>query len=541
MTFLLVTVRFLDDRYHGLLDREGPREWPPSPFRLFCALVAGVARRGGLEEEIGGALAWLQRLDPPIIIAPKSRNGQAIVRFVPNNDGDKPKKLDRKDRLAEKPTMPTLMLLEAGQKPEVHYVWNIEGKSDLPLSHIRDAARSLTALGWGVDMAFADSMVATEAEIQKLPGIRWYPKPGAWRDGGMLRVPTANPDLQECTLCDLKHCHQTAINRIAHGKPLHTVDEPRVFERIFYTSTERPIGRPYRIFELHKTDGSRFRYPHRKLIHIAGMVRHLAIEAMKDRRNWPRDVKDEDWAETYIAGHRKGGKADPVTENKCRDDVDEDRQREVFGGSDVHCQLSYLPLPSVGHEHTDPGVRRVMIAAPVGDDAWLDHVARRLAGQMLKPEPGQLNPFAGREPPLLAPVPQRLYGKGVPGYYTNRSSVWHSVTPVILPGHDDHKSEKTHKLIEKALAQSGIEQPCEFKWSAFSRFPKSFSAHKYDKDRRPQGYIRPTYLNSQTAVHLTLRFHDGSDKKNPMAVPGPIAIGAGRHCGLGLFAAAESS
>src|ERR1700678_4467698 len=103
MTHLLLTVRFLDDRYHGLLDRGGPPEWPPSPFRLFQALVAGVARRGELVDgeevssnttftPIGQALGWLQQLTrdhPPIIIAPKSKTGQAITRFVPNNDGDK--------------------------------------------------------------------------------------------------------------------------------------------------------------------------------------------------------------------------------------------------------------------------------------------------------------------------------------------------------------------------------------------------------------------------------------------------------------------
>jgi len=50
MTDLLITVRFLDDRFHGLLDRGGPTEWPPSPFRLFRALLAGVARRGELVE-----------------------------------------------------------------------------------------------------------------------------------------------------------------------------------------------------------------------------------------------------------------------------------------------------------------------------------------------------------------------------------------------------------------------------------------------------------------------------------------------------------
>jgi len=115
--------------------------------------------------------------------------------------------------------------------------------------------------------------------------------------------------------------------------------------------------------------------------------------------------------------------------------------------------------------------------------------------------------------------------------YTQPANAWASVTPVILPGHDDKKPAKTRKLIEKALAQAGIEQSCQFEWSAFSRFPKSLSAHKYDKQKRPIGYIRPKHLQTQTAVHLTLRFNDD------VKVPGPIAIGAGRHCGLGLFAA----
>jgi CRISPR-associated protein Csb2 len=105
---------------------------------------------------------------------------------------------------------------------------------------------------------------------------------------------------------------------------------------------------------------------------------------------------------------------------------------------------------------------------------------------------------------------------------------------VILPGHDDHKPDKTQSLIEKALKQSGIEQPCEFTWSAFSRFRKTYSAHKYDKDKRPQGYIRPKYLLSQTAVHLTLTFHD------ELQVPGPLVVGAGRHCGFGLMAAVRT-
>src|SRR5712691_6515454 len=100
MTHLLLTVRWLDDRYHGLLDRDGPPEWPHSPYRLFQALLDDVGRRGESESEVGQSLAWMQSLDPPMIVAPHSRFGQVVTRFVPNNDGDK--RPDRQTRLTGK-------------------------------------------------------------------------------------------------------------------------------------------------------------------------------------------------------------------------------------------------------------------------------------------------------------------------------------------------------------------------------------------------------------------------------------------------------
>src|ERR1039457_3025971 len=99
MRYLCITVHWLDDRYHGLVDRNGPPEWPPSPFRLFQALVAGTGRRGELDSEIGRSLEWLQtRL--PTVIAPPCLAGQVVTRFVPNNSGDTI--LDRQNRLTGK-------------------------------------------------------------------------------------------------------------------------------------------------------------------------------------------------------------------------------------------------------------------------------------------------------------------------------------------------------------------------------------------------------------------------------------------------------
>lgn len=509
MNYLLLTVRFLDDRYHGLLDRGGPPEWPPSPYRLFQAIVAGVAQRGELVvgpdtpentnyTDIGKAVRSLQELAAPIIIAPLSKTGQATTRFVPNNDGDE--KPERQERLTAKASIPTLFLLAPEQKPEVHYVWDISQQSDLPVDHIRDAARSLTALGWGIDMAFADARTVSQAEVESLIGVRWRPESGVWQEYGMLRTPTTDAATNQCSLCDLRHCHDTAKHRIPHGKPLRTVDKPKVFGRVFYTSTERQIRRPFKVFHLINPDEGqpgekKFSYPHQKFIHIAAMVRHLAIEAMS--RDKPRGTPDN-WVDTYVAGHAKPGVAE-------------------------HPRFSYIPLPSIGHAHTDPSIRRVMITAPPGDERWLEFLTARLVGCQLQPLEGTKLP----KPPILD-LPRN---QAVVGQYTEPANTWASVTPVILPGYNDHSPAKTQKLIEKALAQAGLEVPCEYEWRAVSWFPKSLTAHKYDRQKNEIGYIRPGHLLNFSAVHLRITFKDG------LQFPGPLAIGAGRHCGFGLFAA----
>lgn len=498
MRYLQITVRFLDERYHGLLARSGPPEWPPSPFRMFSALVAGAAQRNELENGAGDALCWLQGLcreRPPMIIAPRSRTGNAIVRYGPDND-DKFHSNPEACRSA-KPTMPTLMLLEPDAEPEVHYLWDVAEIVNAPIGYLRKAARHLTRLGWGIDMAFADARFVHRSEIQSLKGIRWHPKPGLWREVGMLRVPTVDKDVGDDTLSDLKHCHGAALSRLEHGEARKHANKPRVFDRVFYSSLERPIGRPYAVFELRQDNGSFCRYLQRKLVHIAGMVRHLAKELML--KSPPSDV-GENWVERYVVGHR-------------------DRNTEE------HRQFSYLPLPSIGDEYADQSVRRVMIAAPVGDDAWLEHLADRLAGRQLRPENG--NEFGEQQPPTLV----RVYRDKVAQRYTGAANQWASVTPVILPGHDDRKRAKTRKLIEAALVQSGIEQPCGYEWSAFSGFRNSLSAHKYDRNKGANFYL-PPYLQSRSVIHLTLTF------KDELKVPGPLVIGAGRHCGFGLMAAA---
>jgi CRISPR-associated protein Csb2 len=504
--YLCISIRFVHPYplYHGRGDDDEP-EWPPSPMRLFQALLnaASLRVRGRpLPSEVRGALEHLEPLRPHIV-APRASASTAGHRlYVPHNQADLVSSAWHRGDLdatvashrMEKDFRP--MRIEAGgdEPPALHYLYPVgETVAEPPalLQAIRPSVRAITHLGWGIDQVAGDAVLLDAATPPA--GERWFPSPQGTR---RLR------SHRHGSLEALVRRHEQFLKRIQAGEwtpvaPVSAIDHVR------YAPDTQSVRRPSATFKLIDQSDDTYTYPHRTLVHLAGMLRHLAIEAIK--RNPPRGIRNPDrWIDNYVAGHRQD--AEP-------------------GDETPHTQLSYVPLPSVGHAHTDPGVRRVMIVAPVGDDEILEHMARLLDGQRLTPErPEQL-----RVPVFLS----RVRRDGVTDCYTSPCRTWASFTPAILPGHDDRKPEKTEKLIRKALAQSGIDQPCEFEWSPFSHFARSYSAHRYVRDvaardgRRPVGYIRPGHLVDLSAIHLRVTFGH--------PVPGPLVIGAGRHCGFGLM------
>src|SRR5574341_35158 len=102
---LCICVTFLDPLFHGK-GGDDP-EWPPSPMRLFQALLAG-SRAGCRERDWSDtkaeAFRWLEQRNPPEIAAPEARPAAAYTLFVPNNDSDK--EFDRQDRLTSKVARP---------------------------------------------------------------------------------------------------------------------------------------------------------------------------------------------------------------------------------------------------------------------------------------------------------------------------------------------------------------------------------------------------------------------------------------------------
>lgn len=496
---LCITVRFLDPRFHGRRDGGEP-EWPPSPLRLFQALVAANADHLGVEGGLDRALAWLETQDPPTVVAPRHKIGAPYRLSVPNNAMDLVGRAWSRGNYygggdanpATHRTMKLVRPVHMLDGEEVRYIWTMaqhDSFDSKAIESLRRASSRMIALGWGIDLVVGEAVIIDADERQKLTGDQWLPTDCTGTSP--LRTPRRG------TLNALQDRHADFLTRIGPDG-FQPVPPLTVFNITGYHRATEPVGLPFAVFELRRPDGGFFTYSQRKLIHIAGMLRHVAIKAVTQAP--PPDVADEaSWVESFVVGH-------------------------VQGDAQSHQQFSYVPLPSIRgrHEHVSPAIRRVMVIAPLGCKAWLQHLAQRVGGHVLEPT---------RETKIDAPPTLiRISGDSVTRQYSNPSNTWASVTPVILPGHDDQKAVKRDKLVRKALAQSGIDLPCEFETSAFSCFPKSLSAHKYDRNKRPTGYWRPDHLQSQTAVHVKLRF------KNEVKVPGPLVLGAGRHCGFGLMA-----
>src|SRR6266700_6577709 len=130
-----------DGGYHG-------EEWPPSPARLFQALIA--TRQFALlhTARADDALRWLESLAPPsIVTAPAQRSGQRLITYVPNND----------DSLAHVRTGKSLAGWAILADHAVTYRWTFPASSDTERQAqvISAMAPLVSCLGRTVDRVFA--------------------------------------------------------------------------------------------------------------------------------------------------------------------------------------------------------------------------------------------------------------------------------------------------------------------------------------------------------------------------------------------------
>jgi len=496
------SIALLDGRFHGRADGDQP-EWPPSPWRLFQALLAGAhtgSRHVEWTDAHANAFRWLERRAPPLIIAPEPLRLNMYAISVPNNDLDMlarewAKGKEHRRTPAELRTLKSVRPTASakGQPLTLHFVYPLtEPEAGDPATRgvaetLCQVAGCLHTFGWGIDAAVACGRILGDEQAQELTGVRWRPEGCPSLPQNLRRVP------KEGALDDLAHCHEQFTQRLAEGT-VRPPDRPSAFARVAYLPETAVPARPFAAFLLRDCgDPDSWRpFRQQEANAVAAMLRSLACRAAQaDTHAFPNG------SDVYVAGHTNGDPATPP-------------------------RFSYLVLPTIGHPNADGMIRRVLVAESHGGDgthaAW---VASRLRGRTLTDSAGQPAAILESSGPKESVIRR----------YLAPSKTWTTVTPVILPGHDefkppkageDAKITKAERLLLKTLAQAGI-PPAAVADLALRKAPF------WPGGLHPRDYQRPDYLKNLPAWHVSLTFRE--------PVSGPLALGAGRHCGLGLLAA----
>jgi CRISPR-associated protein Csb2 len=476
---------------------------------------------------VRAALGWLELQRPPLIIAPPTEapsGGYALA--VPNNAGDLVAKGWLRDKHAPyaqgDDANPAIHRKVKGVRPtrfrdgdEVHFGYVLPDSATRDeMAHVEILAglsRSVVALGWGIDLVVGRGRVADDAMLEQLPGERWLPTLKGARD---LRVPVAG------TLDALDERHRAFLVRI-QDRVWRAPPPVTRFAVAGYGRPADPQSRDYAAFAIRVRDRSGRFQPFdtkREGIVVAARVRHATALAAT-ARGW-------DAAETRakVLGHGPEEGA-PV-------------------GSD---RLAYLPVASVhvlgGRGERVGDVRRVLVTSYSpnldGEIAW---ASSALAGAELVDEE------TGRPAALLDPLDE---GDAVLKRYVRASASWATVTPVVLPGFDDpgryrrrlraqvpaseqrrlldKLAERREGLVRNAIEQAGFPRELA-KFAQIEVRSVGFFAGTDLASR----YRVPRHLERFPRAHVRLMWRDPSGL--PLPLPGPICLGGGRFCGLGVFA-----
>lgn len=494
---LLIAVHLPEARYHG------SPEWPPSPFRLFQALLAGAltGRPRSHADSLTPAFRWLESLAPPTIATPPARRTRRSEFWVPNNDldsvGGDPSRI-AKLRTA-KQVQPWLL----GDSPFL-YLWDID-EADRHFAYaIAEEAERLYQFGRGVDMAFASAeIVSAEVADERVANHNGavHRPGGAPRQGVALRCPVGGSFESLCAREAAQRMRLTAGQLRQAGPPR-------------FRTTAYDASPTHLLFDLTTggADASSFRpVPHRS---VAGLV-----EAIRERlaKLLVRGF-DEELIERVITGRRSGP-------------------------ADTQQRLRILPLPSIGHIHADRAIRRVLLEVPCDCPIPAQEIQWAAGAVHLGiDEDGLL--VDETQPQLVSASDEDMldhYGaaRHVPAL---EYRVWRTVTPAALPeraarrridpGRIRDRSEQkgaSERASEEARAICAVRDALRHAGISESVLDVQVQREPFEsRGARAERFAPGTRFNKERLWHVEMTL--------ARPIGGPVAIGDGRFLGLGLMA-----
>lgn len=503
MPALLLSVRFHDGRYHGA------GLWPPSPARLFQALIAGAARGQALPDEAANALMWLEGLDAPLIAAPPAHAGQAFRNYVPNND------LDAK---GGDPAMIGEIRVPKHIRPHLFdperpliYAWSFADGADAgrQARAVCAIAEGLYQLGRGVDMAWAaGEILADRAEVEARlaghGGVLWNPSGGGGGESLSCPCPGSLDSLTErfdkarrrfSTIAKGKKGRKTGLLFAQAPKPRFGIvryDSPPTFL----------------LFDIRK-GGAFAPQPPGRIAALAETIGNLSAGRLKKSA-----LSGED-------GQRR----------RLIDAVFDPRHAEDGEGTR---RIRITPLPSIGHAQAERSIRRVLVTVPPGCPLGTGDIAWAFSGLVLAGDP-----MTG-EPVELVPAGDRAMLRHYGLKDAARTCLWRTVTPAALPepaarrridprrmresakGGPERARENAaaESAVRQALRHAGVDAPAQ----AIRVQREPFE----EKGRRAEAFAGNARFAKERLWHVEVTFAE--------AIDGPLLIGDGRHLGLGLMA-----
>ncbi|MFL7905036.1 type I-U CRISPR-associated protein Csb2 [Azospirillum argentinense] len=491
---LVIEVRLLTGRYHGVGD------WPPSPFRLFQALVAGAyGGRWAAEERSPAerlmkdtAFRWLERLPPPVIATPAHRPGRAVVHYVPNNDldakGGDPRRLS--EIRTAKRRQPVLL---EDERP-ILYVWHFtEGAEHAAL--IAGLAGRLHTLGHGIDAAAASAALTDGPTAEAHLAAH----------GGALHRPSGQPGGPGDPLCPVVGSLDSLHARHA-GRSCQFQAQGRGRTRtVKFRRPAKPDCAPMAyaappqrlLFELRDTETAAFTpWPLPRAAALVTASRDAA--ALRLIRALPSEAAR---VERLLVG-RGAGEADKAQRPRV------------------------LPLPSHGHAHTDPAIRRLLVEVPPDCPLDAHDLAWAFTGLPVAIDAD------GVVTAQLAPAQDHsmLRRYGVATGVEDGARLWRTITPVALPSALPGESwvSGSRRAAAEAEAAAALLQALRHaglapQVAALRVQREPWSRHGERADRFAEG----TRFAAGRLWHAEVRF--------AAPVTGPLAVGDGRYLGLGLL------
>jgi len=522
-------------------------EWPPHPARIFMALVAAHYESKPLPEDGSTAehawdiereaLEWLEGQGAPQMSWPDASPRDVVKVYVPVNDAGVPpnparvKEAEMRGALGVMPdqrsrqerTFPALSICGEGPGRYIHLRWPKAEPPAKILGALIGLTHKVTRIGHSSSLAF---VWVSEAEDTFAPAYEPDAKAPRTRRGVQLRIPSPGflAELDQCFNAGEIDVFFDLSEAISTGNKKTKEQAKEVFKERFGTDWSRSASAPVR---LRPSPGRTAYYSPVDQAEDRVVMSNFDSELLVLTK-WEGPVLGLESTAALTAALRgyllQNGEGKPEWFTG----------HSAPGVPSAGGHMALLPLAFVGGEHADGHILGLAVAFPRAIQTA--ERAACLRGRLFDPSGEDLEPelqmgnlgtwTIRREERGLPPLALRS------ATWCEPSSVWASVTPVVLDRHPKH-DQQTERVQWRDEVAASITQSCERQG-----LPKpdlidvdKTSWHRGAPRSRPGPNGMPWLPGKEgTAarqqVHVLIQF--------PCEVQGPLLLGAGRFRGYGL-------